>query len=90
MGIEFDTLIGQKLASIGEPLFVKCALDPHKIRTSIERPWGKILISSFHLSVEPKAYRIDQDGKVTESISPECLIVETAYTERDALRFRRM
>lgn len=90
MGIEFDTLIGQKLASIGEPLFVKCALDPHKIRTSIERPWGKILISSFHLSVEPKAYRIDQDGKVTESISPEGLIVETAYTERDALRFRRM
>ena len=79
MGIEFDTSIGKKLASIGEPLLVKCALDPQKVRTFIGHPWGKILVSSFHLCVEPEAYRIDQDGKVTESISPEDLVVESAH-----------
>ncbi|MDD2775236.1 MAG: hypothetical protein PHU06_04705 [Gallionella sp.] len=78
MGIEFDTPIGNKLASIGEPLVVKCALDPQKVRTSIEHPWGKILVSSFHLSIVPNAYRIDQDGRVLESILPRDLIVESA------------
>ena len=78
MGIEFDTSIGNKLASIGEALLVKCALDPHKVKTFIEQPWGKILVSSFHLRVNRDADRIDQDGKVTESISPEDLVVESA------------
>lgn len=79
MGIEFDTPIGRKLASIGEPLVVKCALDPKNVNTCIEYPWGKILVSSFHLDVEPEAYRIDQDGKVTHSILPEDLVVEPAH-----------
>lgn len=79
MGIEFDTPIWEKLASIGEPLLVKCALDPQKVKTFIQHPWGKILVSSFHLRVEPEAFRIDQDGKVTESISPEDLVVESAH-----------
>lgn len=79
MGIDFNTPIGRKLASIGEPLLVKCALDPQKVRTFIGHPWGKILVSSFHLCVEPEAYRIDQDGKVTESISPQDLVVESAH-----------
>lgn len=79
MGIEFDTPIGMKLANIGEPLIIKCALDPHKVDTFIENPWGKILVSSFHLSVEPEVYRIDQDGKVTHSILPEDVVVEPAH-----------
>lgn len=79
MGIEFDTPIGVKLANIGEPLIIKCALDPHKVDTFAENPWGKILVSSFHLSVEPEAYRIDQDGKVTHSILPEDVVVEPAH-----------
>jgi hypothetical protein len=79
MGIEFDTPIGAKLASIGEPLVVKCALDPHKVDTFIENPRGTILVSSFHLSVEPEAYRIDQDGKVMHSILPEDIVVEPVH-----------
>ncbi|MCU7871767.1 MAG: hypothetical protein KZQ91_03380 [Candidatus Thiodiazotropha sp. (ex Lucinoma borealis)] len=79
MGIELGTPIGKKLASIGEPLLVKCALDPQKVETFIEKPWGKILASSYHLSLEPEAYRIDQDGKVTESISPDDLVVESVH-----------
>jgi hypothetical protein len=78
MGIKLDTPIGKKLASIGEPIIVKCALDHLKVRTFIENPWGKILVSSFHLSVEPEAFRIDQDGRVLESVLPEDLVVEPA------------
>lgn len=79
MGIELDTPIGSKLACIGEPLIVKCALDPKKVETAIEHPWGKILVSSFHLSVQPEAYRIDQDGRITHSILPQDLVVEPAH-----------
>lgn len=79
MGIEFDTPIGRKLASIGEPLVVKCALDPRKVETFIGHPWGKILISSFHLGVQPEAVRIDQDGKVTESILPQDIVSASAH-----------
>ncbi|MCG7865853.1 MAG: hypothetical protein JAY74_05695 [Candidatus Thiodiazotropha taylori] len=79
MGIEFDSPIGKKLAGIGEPLIVKCVLNPHKVKTFIEHPWGKILASSFHLSIESEAYRTDLDGKVIESISPKDLVVETAH-----------
>ena len=39
-GIEMGTPIGKKLAGIGEPLLVKCAHDPHKVKTFIEHPWG--------------------------------------------------
>jgi len=79
MGIKFDTPIGSKLACIGEPLIVKCALNPRKVKTFIEHPWGKILVSSFHLSVAPGAYRIDQDGKITHSILPQDLVVQSAH-----------
>lgn len=81
MGIELGTPIGKKLASIGEPIIVKCALDPLKVRTFIENPWGKILVSSFHLSVEPNAFRIDQDGRVLDSVLPEDLVVENARSQ---------
>ena len=79
MGIEFNTPIGNKLASIGEPLVVKCALDPQKVRMPSEYSWGKILVSSFHFSIVPDVYRIDQDGRVLESILPKDLIVESAH-----------
>lgn len=79
MGVELNTAIGRKLANIGEPLLVKCALNPQKVKTFIENPWGKILVSSYHLSLEPEAYRIDQGGKVTESVPPEDLIVESVH-----------
>lgn len=86
MGIELDTPIGSKLACIGEPLIVKCALDPQKVKTFIDHPWGKILVSSFHLSVAPGAYRIDQDGKITQSILPQDLVVKLACQRRQHAR----
>jgi len=79
MGIELDTSIGEKLASIGEPLIVRCALNPASVRTYISHPWGKIMVSSFHLSIAPEAYRIDHDGRVSESILAKDLLIETAH-----------
>ena len=76
MGIEFGSPIGKKLASIGEPMIVRCSLDPNNVDTYIKNPWGKIIVSSFHLQVRPDAYRIDQDGSQRSSVPPENLIVE--------------
>ncbi|MXV84140.1 hypothetical protein F4Z98_12320, partial [Candidatus Poribacteria bacterium] len=53
--------ICKKLNQIGEPLLVRCSLDPKTVNTFTENPWGKILVSSFHVEVNPEACRIDQD-----------------------------
>ncbi len=82
MGVELDTPIGKKLASIGEPLIVKCALNPQEVKCSIDYPWGKILVSSFHLSISPEACRIDLDGRIREPVTPENLFIESAYYQR--------
>lgn len=62
MCFEFDEVLGIKLGTIGEPLVVRCSLDPKQITTFTEDPWGKILVSSFHAMINPNACRIDQDG----------------------------
>lgn len=79
MGIEFDSSIGKKLASIGEPLIVKCSLDPRNVKTYITNPWGKILLSSYHRQVRADAIRLDQDGSQTTSVLPEDLNIEAVH-----------
>jgi hypothetical protein len=74
MCFEFNDPIGTKLAQIGEPLIVRCALDPSEINTFLEYPWGKILVSSYHLSLNPDAYDIDQDGYQNIAVSPENIV----------------
>jgi hypothetical protein len=74
MPFEFDDPIGKKLATIGKPLIVRCAIDPSTISTFIQNPWGKILVSSYHLSINPDAYCIDQDGYQEVPVIPESII----------------
>lgn len=74
MCFDLDEAIGEKLNSIGKPLVVRCALDPNALHTFTEYPWGKILVSSFHLAVNPEAYRIDQDGYQTLPVEPKDVI----------------
>ena len=62
MCFELDEPLGLKFGAIGEPMVVRCSLDPNQIRTFIENPWGKILVSSFHSLINPNACQIDQDG----------------------------
>ncbi|MGJ1327471.1 hypothetical protein [Sphingobacterium multivorum] len=54
--------ISSKIMNIGEPLILKCSLDPQNIKTFYEHPWGRIAVSTFHLMLNPNAYRDDQDG----------------------------
>jgi hypothetical protein len=74
MCFEVDEPIGVKLASIGEPLLIRCALKPSNVRTFIQHPWGKILVASFHLQVNPEAIGIDQDGYQTMPVPPEDIL----------------
>jgi hypothetical protein len=77
MGFDTDSEcpIGEKLANLGVPLIVKCSLDPSRIETYIENPWGKILMSSYHKELNSSAYRIDQDGHIRFAV-PKADILE--------------
>lgn len=82
MCFELDEPLGLKLGAIGEPLVVRCSLDPNQVQTFIEHPWGKILVSSFHAIVNPDAYRIDQDGYQVIPVRPEDVVEVRVLTNQ--------
>lgn len=84
MCFELDDPIGEKLGSIGVPLVVQCALDPNMVRTFIEYPWGKILVSAYHLMVNSEAYGIDQDGYQTDPVKFDDIIKIRVLTNRSS------
>jgi len=63
--------IGEKIASIGQPLIVKCAISPNDVQTYLEHPWGSIVTSAYHRTVNPDAHQTDQDGWQAVPVSPE-------------------
>ncbi|WP_428240793.1 hypothetical protein [Gynuella sp.] len=71
-----------RLGEIGKPLVIRCALYPNQIKTFIEHPWGKILVSSFHAVINPNACRIDQDGYQEVPVKPEDVIEVRVLTNR--------
>jgi hypothetical protein len=62
--------IGNKLKKIGTPIIVKCKLNPRAIKTFLEKPWGKIAVSSYHRTQNSNASKIDQDGYQFISVPP--------------------
>ncbi|HAD08366.1 MAG TPA: hypothetical protein DCF62_02685 [Porticoccaceae bacterium] len=82
MCFELEDPIGIKLAEIGEPLIVRCALNPSDVKTFMEYPWGKILVSSYHLSKNSEAYGIDQDGYQSVAVAPEKIVEVKALTNQ--------
>lgn len=62
--------IGEKIASIGQPLIVKCALLPKDVHTYLEHPWGSIVTSAYHKTVNPNAHQTDQDGWQAVPVPP--------------------
>lgn len=74
MCFDSSELIGQKLGQIGEPLIVRCALDPSAVRTFDDMSWGKILISAFHVMINKNAYGEDRDAYQTIPVKPEDII----------------
>ena len=75
MALQECNAITQKIRRIGEPLIVKCTLDPSQIKTFTSRPWGKIGVSTFHCSINSNALRFDQDGRIDSNVFPENLEV---------------
>ncbi len=63
--------IGKKLCKIGEPLILKCDLNPNDIKTYIINPWGKIIMSSYHRTKNSEAHTIDQDGNQKVRVKAE-------------------
>lgn len=63
--------IGDKIKNIGSPLILKCKLDPNKIETYYERPWGRIAVSKYHCKINLEAHQDDQDGFQIIDVKPE-------------------
>ena len=63
--------IGSKIKKIGKPLILKCKLDPKKIKTFNELPWGKIAVSTYHCKINKGAYQVDQDGYQSINVDPK-------------------
>ena len=77
-----DCPIGKKLGQIGEPLLVRCSLDPKIVNTFTENSWGKILVSSFHNEVNPEACaRTDQDGYIEVPVPAQDIIEVNVLTD---------
>ena len=74
MCFEPEEPIGSKLNSIGKAMVVRCSLDPHRIKTFIEHPWGQILMSSFHSLHNHEVHQIDQDGYQFVPVKPEDIL----------------
>jgi hypothetical protein len=64
-------VIGEKLNKIGSPLILKCKLKTKNLKTYIENPWGKIIVSSYHRTKNNKAHTIDQDGNQRVPVNSE-------------------
>lgn len=72
--------IGQKIRNIGTPLIVKCRLDPNKVSTFIQHPWGMIAVSTYHRTQNLAAGVIDQDGYQATPVPAQH--IEIIYFER--------
>ena len=63
-----DDEIARVLYQIGRPLVVECNLDTSKLSTFSEYPWGEVLLSSYHRTINSDAHVLDYDCKMRESL----------------------
>jgi hypothetical protein len=65
--------IGRKIESFGEPLILKCNLDPNSVKAYglTENPWGEIAVSAYHKSMNSDARQVDYDGSQDCPILPK-------------------
>lgn len=68
-------IISSKIASLGEPLIVRCRLKPENIYVPMHEPWGKIAVSAFHRAINEAAMIVDQDGYQVIPVGPDDLEV---------------
>ena len=56
---------------------ITCSLDPNSLTTFLEFPWGKIWLSSYHLTLNPNACRFDLDAYQERPVLPDDIVVLT-------------
>ena len=71
MPLQELTEIRDKVKCIGKSLILRCRLDPNKINTFFENPWGRIAVSTYHCKINPEALQNDQDGYQNIDVRPE-------------------
>jgi hypothetical protein len=81
--------IGRKIKSIGEPLVIKCVLEPSSVVTFDQTPWGNIAVSAYHRTVNPEAYTVDRDGYLRIPVPPENIEVFRVLTNNALQRINR-
>jgi hypothetical protein len=81
MPLASDKQIGAILKTLGEPLIVRCNLNPHNLKTFSEYPWGKIWLSTYHLSQNPNAYQFDVDAYQTTPVSSTDIVISVPDIE---------
>lgn len=74
MPLALDCEIAMTLASIGEPMVIRCSLDTKDLDTFSSTPWGKVWLSSYHRSVNPNAHQTDFDVYTTHPVHPERIL----------------
>lgn len=67
--------IGAILKTFGEPMIVRCSLDPSNLKTFSEYPWGKIWLSTYHRSRNPNAHQFDVDAYQTQAVLPADIVI---------------
>ena len=66
--------IGPYLHSIGNPLLVKCALSPKRLKTHRNLSWARVWLSSYHRTVNHSAATEDGQGYQKEAVPPSKII----------------
>ena len=75
MPLTSDSEIGAILKTLGEPLIVRCNLKPQNLKTFSDYPWGKIWLSTYHLSQNPNAYQFDVDAYQLLPVLPADIVI---------------
>lgn len=74
MPLADDKEIAAILQTIGQPLVVECELKPEKLSTIWQNSWGRTWLSSYHVTVNPRAHQHALEARLREPVSPSNLV----------------
>jgi hypothetical protein len=83
-----DPELREILKTIGQPMIVECDLNPAELKPYYEYPWGKIWLSSYHVTLNSNARRCDQDGTQKTSVRPKQ--IHSIQVLQPPFRYRKM
>ena len=74
MPLTEDDEVAAVLRAIGQPLIVKAKLPGTKLHTFSEIPWGRVWLSTYHVSVNKEAQQHDVDAYVLEPVPRDQIV----------------